>query len=186
MATEIKKKKITTNNIFEETWNNPMKKPYLEKIVLNIGVGAGGEELERASAVLKSISGKEPKKMLSKKNIKEFNLRKGRPIGVKVTIRGEDAEKLLMFGMAQALKDAKQFAPNWDELEPIAKTILVDMSYNLGYTKLAKFKNFREALSRLDYDRAKAEMIDSNWYEQVGRRSKRLVSMMDTLAEKYK
>ncbi len=95
MSTEIKKKKITTNNIFEEVWNNPMKKPYLEKLVLNIGVGAGGEELERAFAVLKSITGREPKKMLSKKNVKEFNLRKGRPIGVKVTIRGEEAEKLL-------------------------------------------------------------------------------------------
>ncbi|MBY9006873.1 MAG: 50S ribosomal protein L5 [Candidatus Lokiarchaeota archaeon] len=95
MTTEIKKKKISNTNVFDETWSNPMKKPYLEKIVLNIGVGTGGEELERAAAVLKSISGKEPKKMLSKKNIKEFNLRQGRPIGVKVTIRGEEAEKLL-------------------------------------------------------------------------------------------
>ena len=80
---------------FEETWTNPMKKPYWEKIVLNIGVGAGGEELERASTVLETISGKKAVKTLSKKNIKEFNLRIGRPIGTKVTIRGEEAGKLL-------------------------------------------------------------------------------------------
>ena len=95
MAIESKKKKLAVNNVYDEKWNNPIKKPYLEKLVLNIGVGTGGEELERAVMVLKDISGKEPQKMLSKKNIKEFNLRKGRPIGAKVTIRGEEAEKLL-------------------------------------------------------------------------------------------
>ena len=81
--------------IFEEMWTHPMKKPYLEKVVLNIGVGAGGEELERAFTVLQTISGKTPVKTLSKKNVKEFNLRIGRPIGTMVTIRRKEAEKLL-------------------------------------------------------------------------------------------
>ena len=80
---------------YDEMWKNPMKKPYLEKIVLNIGVGAGGEELERAATVLEQITGQKAVKTISKKNIKEFNLRKGRPIGTKVTIRGKEAEKLL-------------------------------------------------------------------------------------------
>ena len=75
--------------------DNPMKQPYLEKLVLNIGVGTGGEELERAVAILKDISGAEPIKTVSKTNAKDFNLRKGRPIGTKVTIRGEQAEKVL-------------------------------------------------------------------------------------------
>ena len=90
-----KKEQKEMAKTFDELWSNPMKKPHLEKIVLNIGVGSGGEELERAATVLKTITGKEPVKTLSKKNIKEFNLRKGRAIGVKVTIRGQDAEKLL-------------------------------------------------------------------------------------------
>ncbi|MFX1418979.1 MAG: 50S ribosomal protein L5 [Promethearchaeota archaeon] len=80
---------------FEEKWKNPMKKPYLEKIVLNIGVGVGGEELEKAINVLETISGQKAVKTLSKTNVKEFNLRKGRPIGTKVTVRGAGAEKLL-------------------------------------------------------------------------------------------
>ncbi|MBD3255458.1 MAG: 50S ribosomal protein L5 [Candidatus Lokiarchaeota archaeon] len=80
---------------YDEIWKNPMKKPFLEKIVLNIGVGAGGEELERAATVLETITEKKAVKTLSKKNVKEFNLRKGRPIGAKVTVRGKDAEKLL-------------------------------------------------------------------------------------------
>lgn len=80
---------------YNKLWESPMKRPFLEKIVLNIGVGVGGEELERAVAVLKTITGKIPVKTLSKVNIKEFNLRIGRPIGTKVTVRKKDAEKLL-------------------------------------------------------------------------------------------
>jgi large subunit ribosomal protein L5 len=80
---------------FDEKWKNPMKKPILEKIILNIGVGAGGEELEKAVMVLEQITGRTAVKTLSKVNVKEFNLRKGRPIGCKVTIRGKEAERLL-------------------------------------------------------------------------------------------
>ena len=95
-AREIKKKSIKEQEkTFEEMWVSPMKKPYLEKVVLNIGVGAGGEELERAATVLQTISGKTPVKTLSKKNVKEFNLRIGRPIGTMVTVREKEAEKLL-------------------------------------------------------------------------------------------
>ena len=95
-ARETKKKSIEEQEkTFEEMWTNPMKKPFLEKVVLNIGVGAGGEELERAVTVLQTISGKTPVKTLSKKNVKEFNLRIGRPIGTMVTVREQNAEKLL-------------------------------------------------------------------------------------------
>jgi len=95
-ARETKKKSVQEQEkTFEEMWTNPMKRPYLEKVVLNIGVGAGGEELERAATVLETISGKTPMKTLSKKNIKEFNLRIGRPIGTMVTLREKEAEKLL-------------------------------------------------------------------------------------------
>jgi len=95
MSTETKKVKKAQVKAFDKIWENPMKRPFLEKMVLNIGVGAGGEELERAVAILETITGKKPVKTISKKNVKEFNLRKGRPIGCKVTIRGKEAEKLL-------------------------------------------------------------------------------------------
>jgi large subunit ribosomal protein L5 len=96
MSVKASKKGITTQTKeFEEKWKNPMKRPFLEKIVLNIGVGGGGEELEKAVGVLEQITGQVPVRSLSKINVKEFNLRKGRPIGCKITIRGEEAEKLL-------------------------------------------------------------------------------------------
>ncbi len=96
MSTKAKKKPLrTTSKEFIEKWKNPMKRPFLEKIVLNIGVGKPGEELERAVSVLKTITNEKPIKTLSRINVKEFNLRIGRPIGTKVTIRGQKAEKLL-------------------------------------------------------------------------------------------
>jgi len=97
MSSEAKKKQKEKQKSvdYNKLWENPMKRPFLEKIVLNIGVGVGGEELERAVTVLETITGKQPLKTLSKVNIKEFNLRIGRPIGTKVTVRKKDAETLL-------------------------------------------------------------------------------------------
>ncbi len=96
MSAKTKKKTSSAQSKdFDEKWKNPMKKPFLEKIVLNIGVGGGGEELEKAVGVLQQITGQGPIKTLSKVNVKEFNLRKGRPIGCKITIRGNKAERLL-------------------------------------------------------------------------------------------
>lgn len=96
MSTKNKtQQQFFNSEYYEELWKNPMKRPFLEKLVLNIGVGEGGEELEKAAVVLETISGCKAVKTISKKNVKEFNLRKGRPIGTKVTVRGEEAEKLL-------------------------------------------------------------------------------------------
>lgn len=95
MSSKTEQEAEEKEDTLKEIWDNPMKRPFLEKVVLNIGVGAGGEELERAVSVLREISGKEPVKTLAKVNVKEFNIRKGRPIGTKVTVRGKEAEKLL-------------------------------------------------------------------------------------------
>lgn len=96
MSAKTKKKVPSVESKeFDEKWKNPMKKPFLEKIVLNIGVGTGGEELEKAVTVLEQITGRTPVKTLSKVNVKEFNLRIGRPIGCMITIRGKEAERLL-------------------------------------------------------------------------------------------
>lgn len=93
-ANEVRKTHLEPSD-YDEMWKNKMKRPYLEKIILNIGVGSGGEELDRAAKVLEEITGKKPVKTNSRVNVKEFNLRKGRPIATMVTVRGKEAEKLL-------------------------------------------------------------------------------------------
>jgi len=48
------------------------------------------------------------------------------------------------------------------------------MSFNLGITRLLKFKNFLKAMEDKDWDKAAVEMIDSRWAIQVGPRAVRL------------
>ena len=52
------------------------------------------------------------------------------------------------------------------------------MSFNLGINKLMKFKKLRNALATKNYKLAAAEMLNSNWASQVGRRAQTLASMV--------
>lgn len=70
---------------------NVMQVPRLEKIVLNMGVGAAVGQaslLERAVADLTVITGQKPLVTRAKKSIAGFKLREGNAIGAKVTLRG--------------------------------------------------------------------------------------------------
>jgi len=74
----------------EFNYKNPMQVPRLEKIVINMGVGeatADQKTLDSAVAELTAISGQKPVKTLAKKAIAGFKIRKGLPIGCKVTLR---------------------------------------------------------------------------------------------------
>src|ERR1700677_1362905 len=71
-------------------YTNPMQVPRLEKIVINMGVGeATGDQkkLDSAVAELTLIAAQKPVKTVAKKAIAGFKIRKGLPIGCKVTLR---------------------------------------------------------------------------------------------------
>ncbi len=69
----------------------PMLKPRIEKVVVNISVGKSGEPLEKATRVLKELTGQTPCKRKAKKTIRDFGIRKGEPIACIVTLRDEKA-----------------------------------------------------------------------------------------------
>jgi large subunit ribosomal protein L5 len=74
----------------EFNYTNAMQVPRLEKIVLNMGVGeaaADQKKLDAAVAEMALISGQKPVKTVAKKAIAGFKIRKGLPIGCKVTLR---------------------------------------------------------------------------------------------------
>ena len=74
----------------EFNYQNEMQIPKLEKIVINMGVGeATGDQkkLDAAVAELAAIAGQRPVKTVAKKAIAGFKIRKGLPIGCKVTLR---------------------------------------------------------------------------------------------------
>jgi len=81
---------IRTKMQQEFGYTNPMQVPKLEKIVLNMGVGdatTDQKKLDAAVSELTAIAGQRPVKTLAKKAIAGFKIRKGLPIGCKVTLR---------------------------------------------------------------------------------------------------
>lgn len=72
-----------------------MSEVAIEKVVLNIGVGQAGDRLSRASRVLEMLTSHKPLTTTSDKTIRDFNIRKGLQIGVKVTLRKKDALEFL-------------------------------------------------------------------------------------------
>ena len=71
-------------------YTNPMQVPRLQKIVINMGVGeatADQKKLDAAVGELALISAQKPIKTVAKKAIAGFKIRKGLPIGCKVTLR---------------------------------------------------------------------------------------------------
>ncbi len=73
-------------------YGNVHRVPRLEKIVVNMGVGAATQDaklLENAVNDLTIITGQKPAITRAKKSIASFKLRQGMPIGAKVTLRGD-------------------------------------------------------------------------------------------------
>jgi large subunit ribosomal protein L5 len=68
-----------------------MRRIFIEKVVVNIGVGEAGERLIKAAQVLEMLTGRKTIQTLSNTTNKDLGIRKDMPIGVKVTLRGEEA-----------------------------------------------------------------------------------------------
>jgi len=74
---------------------NPMFKPRIEKVTVNMSVGKSGEPLEKAAKVLEQLTQQRPCKRKAKKTIRDFGIRKGEPMACLVTLRGEKARDFL-------------------------------------------------------------------------------------------
>ena len=86
-----------------------MRKPTVEKVVVHMGVGQGGQPLARAEEILGEVAGQQPVRTTAKRTIQDFDVREGDPIGAKVTLRGDDAESFLETALPLAEIDAAQF-----------------------------------------------------------------------------
>ncbi len=58
------------------------------------------------------------------------------------------------------------------------QVVLMDMCYNLGLAGLFQFRKMLAAVRDQDWQRMAAEMQDSRWYQQTGRRARKLVQMV--------
>lgn len=87
--------------------NNPMKEIALEKIVVHMCTGETGPKLDKAKVILDLLTHKKPVETVSKTKLPKWGLRPGLPIGVKVTLRGKEADEFLRKAL-----DAKTYALN--------------------------------------------------------------------------
>ncbi len=93
-------------------YKNPMEVPKIVKIVVNMGVGEAVQDiknLERAMEDLRLITGQQPAIRRAKKSEAGFKLRKGMPIGLKVTLRKERMWDFLDKTISIALPRVKDF-----------------------------------------------------------------------------
>src|SRR3989344_4440150 len=73
---------------------NPLREIKLVKVTVNIGAGESGLELEKSKKLLEKLTGKKVVTTITHDRT-TFGMAKHRPIGVKTTLRGEDARKFL-------------------------------------------------------------------------------------------
>ena len=90
---EMYESKIKKDLMKEFGYKSVMQVPRLEKIVVNMGVGEGSHDvkfIEAAEKDLELITGQKAVVTKARKSIAGFKLREGQPVGVKVTLRGEN------------------------------------------------------------------------------------------------
>ena len=66
------------------------------------------------------------------------------------------------------------------DLDQVRQEAMINLSFNLGATRLRGFKNALAAMAEEDYETAANEFMDSKWSSQVGRRAYEVTQMIRT------
>ncbi len=103
---KIYKEKVAPEMQKEFNYKSPMQMPEIEKISINIGLGAATQNnklMEEAVKELSAIAGQKAVITRARKSIAAFKLREGNPIGVRVTLRKDKMwdflDKLMNFAL---------------------------------------------------------------------------------------
>jgi len=100
-------------------------------------------------------------------------------------------EKISKERVAEAFEDDVQITyndclrlyPDFDMLPSEVQLIIANMMFNLGATRMNKFRGMKAGVDARDWQKAADEMVDSLWYKQVTNRADRLVKRMRVLGE---
>ncbi len=116
-------------------YRNAMQVPRLRKIVLNMGLGAAAREkelIDDALGQLTMLSGQRPVVTLARRSIAGFKLRKGMPVGAKVTLRGTRMYEFLERLVGVAIPRIRDF-------RGLPRTFDGRGNYNMGLTEATVF-----------------------------------------------
>ncbi|MCD6545188.1 MAG: 50S ribosomal protein L5 [Thermotogae bacterium] len=117
MKMELPLKKIYDEEVVptmmkEFGYKNKLQVPKLVKIVINMGIGEGSRNrdlIEQHAKELELIAGQKPVVTRAKRAISNFKIRKGMPVGVKVTLRGKNMYNFLYKFVNLALPKVRDF-----------------------------------------------------------------------------
>ena len=112
--------------------------------------------------------------------IKESDPEHGQEVGTPVST--ERVEKAFEEDLDTALEDCRRLYGEctWNmDFPSEVQEILVNMAFNLGATRLSKFKNFTKALEEENWAKAAVEGRDSRWHKQVYNRAERLMDRLE-------
>lgn len=103
--------------VSELGYDNPMEVPEIEKVVVNMGISEYEDPgiLDAAMENLATITGQRPIVTRAKKSIADFEIRRGVPVGCKVTLRRERAYEFVnkLFNVAlPSIRDFRGLSPD--------------------------------------------------------------------------
>lgn len=93
-------------------------------------------------------------------------------------ITKEEALLLLENDIMETKALCEKNFPFFNRLDENRKSVLVEMCFNMGISRLKGFRLMLEAVEHEDFLCASKEMLNSKWAHQVGKRALRLASMM--------
>ena len=90
----------------------------------------------------------------------------------------DEIDYLLRNDIERCYQELDRFAWFMD-LDTVRQEALVNMCFNLGFTRLAKFTKMMGAMAEGKFSLAAAEALDSKWARQVGQRAKDIAHMLE-------
>ncbi len=109
---ETYKNEVTPQLMDKFDYENIMDVPQIKKVTVNVGIGEAKENPDLMDSVVEGIAkitGQRPIVTRAKRAIANFNIREGMPIGVKVTLRGEEMYEFLYKLIYIALPRVRDF-----------------------------------------------------------------------------
>jgi len=92
--------------------SNPMQTPKVEKIIISVGAGFAMKDnklMQSIEDTITKIAGQKASTIIAKKSVAGFKVREGMPVGVRVTLRGENMYNFLDRLVSIALPRVKDF-----------------------------------------------------------------------------
>lgn len=95
-----------------------------------------------------------------------------------IGLSDEEVDMLLEGDILRVTKELSAEYPWFNSLDDVRKNALIDISFNLGATRLRLFKKALAAMEVADYSQSADEFMSSRWAKQVGSRAIELTEMI--------